>query len=326
MNNQNSGYGQAQIGALPLTTGSIFVVMGSSDTDRDRIQELFPVDSYGEVRYFTSVAAAYSAMKSNRNDIMILAGSGTHEMDTMLTVSKSRVHIWGLDYLISGRVTGQRTKIQLSTAGNLVAVEATIKNTGTGNSFKGLKVMNSGTDAASVAAMIDQGEATYMDRVAVMKFTDLDQATVADFICRADSYTYRECEFGFDTLVQSAARPTFWFKNDGATRAKNGRIIDPLFVCSSSEATKSFIKIENTSSLAFQTIIKNPIFSNALVSSASAAALNDAVTSASGLVEGNILIVNPASNTTEFCSTVTDQIKVVGPAVSAQAGEAVTPT
>lgn len=325
--NQNSGTGQALYGALTrATTGRTIVVMPLGDQNHDRMQELFRNNEYGETVFYNDLASAYNAAVSNANDVIVLGAHGTHELDAVLTVSKNRVHFVGLDYLLTGgRVTAQRSKIQLSTTGNAADTPATIKNTGVGNTYHGLKVMNSGTHANSIAGMIDTGEATYMESVSAMKYTDLDVATVADFICAADSYTYVNCEFGFDTLVQSAARPTFWFKTTDSLRAKNGRIIDSKFICASSEATKVFIKVEDTNSLAFQTIIERPIFCNALISSLSAAALTNAVASASGLVEGNILIVNPASNTTNLCAGTTDQIQVSGPVSSAQAGEAVTP-
>lgn len=311
--------------ALP-TFGRVLVVMNSGNNTQynyNIMTQLMLNDSNGRVRFFNTLELAYAEAESGNNDVILLDGNSTHELATMLTMAKSRVHIMGMDG--GGRLTAQGAKIQLSTAGNLLAVEATIKITGTRCSIRGCKIMNSGTDAASVAAIIDQGEGTYLERVAAMKFTDLDQAGVADFICRADSYTYVDCEFGFDTLVQSAARPTFKYLNDGATRAKNGIMIRPVFKCASSEATKVFILVGGTSALAFTHTIKDAIFNNALISSLSAAALTNAVASVSGLVEGNILFVDPKPNTTNFCAGVTDQIQVCGPAVSNNALAAVTP-
>jgi len=49
--------------------------------------------------------------------------------------------------------------------------------------------------------------------------------------------------------------------------------------------------------------------------------LTDAVDSVSGLVEGNMLFVNPATNCTNFSSAITDNIKVVG-ASMADSGDA----
>ena len=98
---------------------------------------------------------------------------------------------------------------------------------------------------------------------------------------------------------------------NGTQRAKNNVFKDCLWMISSSEATASFIKVADTSAVVFSNTFINPIFNNALVASTSAAALNDAVTSVSSLVEGNLLFVNPSSNCSEFCSAVTDQVKVI---------------
>ncbi len=307
------------------TFGNIFVVMNSSNSDEgnyQKMQELIVKDTDGLVRFYTSLELAYAATESNNNDVILLDANSSHTVADMLTVSNSRVHFIGMDG--GGRLTAQGAKIQPSAVGTDMA--ATIKVTGTRCSFRNLKIINSGTHANSIASMIDQGEGTLIENCSIMKLSDLGEAAVADFVCRSDSATYINVEFGFDTLVQTAARATFLIKADGAKRAKHLRVENCHFTCSSSEATKSFILVSSTASLAFSNIFKDCSFSNALVSSASAAALDDAVTSVSSLVEGNLLFINPASDTTEFCSAVTDQVKVVGPAVSAQTGEGVTPS
>jgi len=86
--------------------------------------------------------------------------------------------------------------------------------------------------------------------------------------------------------------------------------------------------VATTASLNFTNVFKNCAFLNSLVSTA--AALNDAVQSVSGLVEGSMLFINPASEASEFCSAVTDQVKVIGPAMDGtnpdqKIGIAVTP-
>ncbi len=105
--NQNAGYGNAMLSAIHTavggTFGNVFVVFNSSDTDEgnyQQAQDLFPVDGNGRVRFFTSLADAYTATESNNNDVIILDGNSTHTLTAMLTVSKSRVHFIGLDYLM----------------------------------------------------------------------------------------------------------------------------------------------------------------------------------------------------------------------------------
>ena len=308
--------------ALEVTTGRTFYVMKSTDTGYEEFVREHPEYLDGIEKVYTSVESALSAAVTNRQDRILMAGHGSHTVVAQLLISINRVSIIGMDS--GARRSSQSTKIKLND--NTADIESTIKITGVRVTLRNLKVLNSGTHANSIASVIDEGEATLIEDCSIMKLSDLGETTVADFICRADSPTYRRVEFGFDTLLQTAARPTFWFKNDGNTRAKHVWAEDCHFVCASSSSTKVFILVANTSSLAFSNVFVRPTFSNALVGSISAAALADAVASVSGLVEGDILIVDPSSNTLELCSAVTDQVKVVGPAASAQTGEAVTPS
>jgi hypothetical protein len=201
------------------------------------------------------------------------------------------------------------------------AIDSTIEVSGTGNSFHNLKIVNTGTNAASIACLIDSGEATWYNNCSFMKFSDLNVTAVADVICRSDSCTYTNCEIGFDTLVQANPRATFWILNSGATRCKHLTMQNCHFVCASSAQTKVFILVANTSSLAFSNTFTDCVFNAAIFGSGSAATLDDAVQTASGLSEGNLLFVNPASNTTEFASAdglsnSRDGVKVAGFAMS----------
>jgi len=60
----------------------------------------------------------------------------------------------------------------------------------------------------------------------------------------------------------------------------------------------------------------------AISSTGSMITVTDAVESVTGLVAGNMLFVNPATNATNFCSTTTDNVKVVGPGMSLDGGAA----
>jgi hypothetical protein len=54
--------------------------------------------------------------------------------------------------------------------------------------------------------------------------------------------------------------------------------------------------------------------------------LDNAVDSASGLVEGNLMFIRPVANTTAFCNTVTDQVQVIGPLSHEDTGRPITPS
>ena len=288
-------------GGIPAMFGDVYFVDfrkgsdGNSGKDKDNA--------------FKLISKAYDTAISDNNDVILVDGDSEVLEDGKISWSKNRIHLVGLG---GGFIHSQRARWANSATGVTAAIDSTIEVSGVGNSFHNLKIVNTGTDAASIACLIDSGEANWYNNCSFMKFSDLNVAAVADVICRSDSCTYTNCEIGFDTLVQSAARATFWIKNSGATRMKHLTMRDCDFVCASSSSTKSFILVANTSSCAFSNTFKDCVFNNALVSSASAAALADAVTSVSGLVEGNLLFINPVTNALEFCSAVADQVKVAG--------------
>lgn len=158
MYNQNAGYGSALLNAVASaipTFGRVFVVLNSSDTDEEnyqRMQDVFPVDPNGVVRFFTSLSAAYDATESNNNDVIVLDGNSTHTLTAELNVSKNRVHFVGLDYLLGiHRKQGQSSKINIGVTTDTGDVCA-ILNTGVRNSFRGLKITNSNTLTQSLYA------------------------------------------------------------------------------------------------------------------------------------------------------------------------------
>lgn len=296
-------------GGIPAMFGNVYFVDYRNGSDGNIGKD--------KRKAFKTWSKAYDAADSNNNDVILIDGDSEILEDTKITWAKNRIHTVGLG---GGFLTGQRSRISNSTDGITEAVNSTLEVSGVGNTFSNLKISNINTNAASIACMIDSGEANVFNNCSYMKFSDLNVAAVADVICRSDSTTYMNCEIGFDTLVQSAARATFWLKNSGGTRAKHLKMYNCHFVCSSSAATKSHILVANTSSLAFHNLFENCRFLNSLVGSLSAAALNDAITSVSGLLEGNMLFINPVTDALELCSAVTDQVKVQGPGMSLDGG------
>ena len=326
--NINSGYGQAMLGRLIAPTfGRTFVVFNSSDNNKDEVQRLFETDYNGVVRYFTSIDAAVSALDSNRNDTIVLNTQGTHSSTTGIDLSSlNRVHIMSLDTLMGiRRKTGQRAKVQLDTTGNAAAIAATLLASGTGCSIQDIKWMNSGTNAASKASAIFNGEANYIAGNSFMKFSDLDQTGVADVILSGDSDTFEHNEFGFDTLVQSVARPTALIDGYGGKQLTRLEMYDNNFICQSSSADKVHVKVNDTAALRYTNRFERCSFDAAINATNSAVTLTNAVASVSGLVEGNIHFIDCPTTCTNFCAGTTDNVKVSKSASSNNANESVTP-
>jgi len=328
--NPNVGYGQSLINfarTICPTFGNILVVMNSSNSDEanyHKVQETFKPDPMGLVRFYTTLDAAYDAAESNNNDIILLDANSSHSVAVGgLAVSKSRIHFVGMDG--GGRYLQQGSKVQ-STAGT--AAVYVIKNTGTRNTFRNIKFIQTDDEATSLTCFQEGGEGTYFENCS-FTFGDvdnLDQTDAYDFVHGGDSVTMKECTFGNDTLLTSAGRAVMAIDTVTSGQPfKNNVFKDCLWMTATSSTDLSFIRVLATSDVNFGNVFINSIMMNALIDSNSAAATDDAVDSVSGLVAGNLLFVNPSTNATKFCSDVTDQVQVVGPTTNAAAGLSKTP-
>lgn len=201
--NQNAWYGQAMLHAIHTAIGwtfwNVMVVMNSSDSDEknyQHIQDLFPTDTDGRVRFYTSLASAYAETESNNNDVIILDGNSSHQLTSMLTVSNSRVHFVWLDYLLwIKRWYWQSSKINyadwIATADPFM-----IKVTGVRCSFRGIKFTNNNTDAQVVGTVWEGWEYTYYENCEFYNATNLDSDTVAELVLGWDSPQFVNCTFG----------------------------------------------------------------------------------------------------------------------------------
>jgi len=264
-----------------------------------------------------TLSTAYGKITSNNQDLVVVDGDSSVQEDGMITWAKNRSYVYGCG---GGVYSGQGFKLTQSTTGKAAAIAANMTVTGVRCSFSNMKTINEGTDAASLAAVIDEGEAGVWSNVSYLKLSDLDQATVANFICRSDSAYMNKCEFGFDTLQLTADRNNFWIKHSGGTRCKGLKVHDCRFVKNGSVAANTGwqVAVYHTSSLAFYNEFKDCTFANALVGSTSSIAATGAISSVASLGEGNILFVNCVTNADDMCDATgagdSTQIKVVNPA------------
>lgn len=248
-----------------------------------------------------TLSSVYGLLTSNNQDMVIVDGDSAVVEDNMITWAKNRTYVYG----VGGSVySGQGFKLQQSTAGKAEDEAANLTVTGVRCTFANIKIINEGTDAASLAAVVDAGEAGVWTNCSFMKFSDLDQATVANFICKSDSAYMNKCEFGFDTLTITADRPNFWIKGEGAgARCKGLKVYDCRFVKSGTAAANDgwHVAVYDTNSLYGYNEFKDCVFANALIGSASVVAANGAISSVASLGEGNILFANCVTNADDVC-------------------------
>lgn len=205
--NQNSGYGRALLdavhGIIPVF-GRVFIVCSTSDaTDPNyqMLQEVCKEDDTGVLRFYTSLAEAYAAVTSNNNDVILLDGHTSHALTSMLTVAKNRVHFLGMEG--GGRLNSQGAKITLATA--VAGDTAVIKNTGTRNTFRNIKMIMSGTNAAQVNSFDDSGEGTFCLNCHFSHTTLLTTAAVSPLKFAGDTCHYKRCQIGDPTVYRTGA-------------------------------------------------------------------------------------------------------------------------
>jgi len=315
--NQNSGYGQALLNMVASqvpTFGRIFIVMDPDDIDEEnyqRMQEVFtPVE--GVNRFYTSLATAYAATESNNNDVILLDGNSTHMLTGELAVSKNRCHFIGMDS--GGRYKGQGTKVQ--TADGTAAVSV-IHVSGTRNTFRNIKFIQGDDEATSLNVLKESGESSLYVNCQFMHgdATRLGGTTTYDILMSGDSTEFYNCTIGQSTLARTVGGVGVAFDTI-TTASKSTLWKDCIFNVLTSSADYNFIKVISNADMAFEHIFINPIMMAAISSTGSMITVTDAVESVTGLVAGNMLFVNPATNATNFCSTTTDNVKVVGPGMS----------
>ena len=329
----NSGYGRALLDRLNNvaasvcpTFGRILVVMSpddSADPNFQILQDVCKNDPDGNVRFFTTLLAAYNAATTNNNDVILMDAHSVHVIASMITWSKSRIHVVGMES--GGRYTEQGTRIQ-GTVG--AATAALIKVTGTRNTFRNIKFIQNDTDAAAINVVISAGSSTlWQDCSFIFEVTDnLDETTACEVLIAEAGGTFKRCVFGNDCILSSAARYVTELNTVTGSATgdspKHNTFIDCMWTIQSSSANAIFFK---TTAAKFRNTLINPVFHAAIVATNSAVTLTKAIASIATMTDGSILIVNPATNTTDLCTTSTNTTVVGVVPTAATSGIGVTP-
>ena len=71
--NQVNGYGAAQLAGLPYTTGKVFLVAASDDTNEDMMNQIYKPDPQGVLRKFATFTLALAQCVADRGDAIIVS-------------------------------------------------------------------------------------------------------------------------------------------------------------------------------------------------------------------------------------------------------------
>ena len=316
--NQLSRYG-AIAKALPFTPGKIFFVLNNNDTQFGDFQYKFPPDNSGVVRTYSDLASAYAATTSGQNDVIVIdSGATSNKLNAMLTVANNKVHFIGLDWLLGiHRGNNARSLVTFVAPGVATDVSA-IKVTGTGCSFRGIKVANNATVAQNLSAMLDYGNNTYCEDCTFHNLgsAHLTNASAADLILAGGDSIYKNCEIGQDTLQRTVASgQSILISKGSSAQAATRCIFDHCFISHySSQTTAVFVRVGAAGDIDRYVLFKNCSFLN-FVTSSDGAQMAVAVYTPAGFTSGLILLENPFTYGATKIATSTDNadVYVMGP-------------
>lgn len=236
---------------------------------------------------------AYAAVTSNNHDVIVLSANATHTLTSMLDVSKNRVHFVGLDGR-AGFGLGARAKVSLTATAGATNI-ATMQNTGVGNTFTGIKFMNSSTVAEGLYAVAEGGEYTVYTQCEFYKDTDLDETAAAEVLNNGDSVQWLNCTFGSSAniIADDKIRPNMKVTATLSGKKCRDNIVDGCIFLSKAGGTEAVrIYGANATDVERLFLVQNSIFFNNPLSAATPA---HAVGFGAAQTEGAVILKNCTS-------------------------------
>ncbi len=308
--------------------GNIYYVFNSANTYYDEFQALVD-QTYSDwtQAFHTTIASAYAACTSGRNDVILVDWNSSHTLTAWLAWTKSRINVIWMDWW--DRLVQQGAKITVA------ADEAdafVIKVTWVRNSFRNIKFIQASAEATALTVLQEWGEGNlYKNCSFTFGVVDnLDQTDAFEVVSGSDSATFIDCTFWNDTLLTSAARAVFSIDQVTTNQEfKSNMFRWCTFNISSSSSTATFIRLAAVGDILFSNIFDRCNFV-ASVDSAGGAALAEAVQTWTSTVKWCLAFAYPAIfNVTKFSTATSGRntaIQVAAPAMTATGGIGITPT
>ena len=306
-------YGGQPVGTgIPPTPGNIYFVNYTTGVNAGSGKSM--------AQPWQTLEYAYSQVTTNNDDVICLMGSATHVLSAMLTVSKSRVHIIGIDGT-NGRLYGQNAKVSLTATSGATNV-FTMKNTGVRNSFTNIKFINSSTVDEGLYCVGEGGEYAVYSNCEFYKSTDLNETTAAELVLNGDSAQFFNCTFGSlaDLLVGDIIRPCVELTKEIVAAGKVTRdctMVDCSFWRQLAGTAGVFVRAAASGDVERLLRLERPTFVAANLGSTPAVCIASAT-----LTDGWIAVNNPAGFNVTKIATATG-VLVNGAAPNSGTGIAV---
>jgi len=146
-----------------------------------------------------TLGQAHTNVTSNANSVIYVNGYSTVVETAMISFTKSRVHVIGVNgpYNPGGYGCGAKVRIGVTTDTGDIAL---IQNTGVRNTFTNIKFISNNTLAQALYCVAEGGEYTRYYGCEFYKSTHLTAAAsgnlAAEVLCNGDSAQFIDCWFG----------------------------------------------------------------------------------------------------------------------------------
>lgn len=283
-----TSFGIPVFGGLPPTFGNVwFVDYGSGSDGNDGKSPETPLKT---------LSRAHALCTTNNNDYILIDGYSEIVETAMVEFTKSRVHVFGCNGIPPGLGHGAGARITLGTTG-VAGDIATLINTGTRNTFTGIKFSNTSATATCLYSVAEGGEYTRYNNCEFYKSSLLTTDLTAEVLCNGDSSQWYGCTFG-DLVNERGAvgkeRPNVLLTRELITGkvARDCAFVDCLFQHKAAHVDVCFFYGPNATDVERRLLLIRPVFWNCVLATADPA---DAVNFAAAQTNGDVLIIDPAA-------------------------------
>ena len=281
---------------VPATTGNVYYVIPSSDGGYLEFYAKYQKQyKDGTMAVHNTIASAYSAVTSNRHDVIMLSANAAHAQTSMLSIAKNRVHFVGMGLRAGAMGLGARARVTMgvTTAATDIAV---MQNTGVGNTFRNIKFDSGNTKDESLYAVAEGGEYSIYESCEFYKSTDLNETAAAEVLNNGDSVQWIRCVFGSSAniVADDKIRPGMLLSRETITgKVCRDNIIDScLFLSKSAGVEHVDIYGANADDVERMLLIKDTVFLSNILGAATPA---HAVGFGAAQTEGSVILKNCTS-------------------------------
>lgn len=308
--------------------GNIYVVAASTEPNYDKWYKFNRKYDDGSEMIQPTVAAAYAATTTNRNDVILLSAYNTsNKVTAMLDISKNRIHFVGLDPV--NRKIGARSLLSNTGAGAAADVSM-VKVSGTGCSFRNISFKNNWTVTQNLSAMLDYGANTYFENCDFENLgsAHLTNASAGSLILAGAESIYVNCTIGVSTLKHTVASAQEMLISKGTSAQAATRCIfkDCRFQAWTSQTTHVFVRVAADGDIDRDIEFDNCRFVNFNPGS-QGATMAVAIATPSGLVSGDMTfaypVIGPQVTNLATSGVGNAGVNVVSPVLAAAASDCV---